>query len=72
MKINERKTQAISTRFRGPEDVLQSDGRNIPFVNNAKCLGVIFDRRVTWRPHIHRTAAKALGTYIRTYSLFRS
>jgi hypothetical protein len=27
---------------------------------------------MTWRLHIERTTAKALGTYIRTYSLFKS
>jgi hypothetical protein len=27
---------------------------------------------MTWRPHIEKTAAKALGTYIRTYSIFKS
>jgi hypothetical protein len=67
IKINEGKTQAIyfSRRRRMPEDELQLNGRNIPFVNNAKYLGVIFDRRMTWRLHIESTAAKALGTYIR-------
>jgi hypothetical protein len=74
IKINEGKTQAIyfSRRRRNPENQLQLNGRNIPFVNSAKYLGVIFDRRMTWRLHIERTTAKALGTYIRTYSLFKS
>jgi hypothetical protein len=27
---------------------------------------------MTWRLHIEKIAAKALGTYIRTYSIFRS
>jgi hypothetical protein len=27
---------------------------------------------MTWRPHIEKTAAKALGTYLRTYSIFKS
>jgi hypothetical protein len=35
-------------------------------------LCVTFDRRVTWKHHIERTVAKALRTYVRTYSLFRS
>jgi hypothetical protein len=55
-----------------PGDDLQLNGRNIPFVNSAKYLGVIFDRRMTWRPHIEKIAAKALGTYIRKYSIFKS
>jgi hypothetical protein len=50
------------------------NGRNIPFVNSAKYLGVIFDRRVrvTWRMHTEMIAAKAFRTFIRLYSLFKS
>jgi hypothetical protein len=74
LKINEGKTQAIyiTRRRRMPGDDLQRNGRNIPFVNSVKYLGVIFDRRMTWRLHIEKIAAKALGTYIRTYSIFKS
>jgi hypothetical protein len=46
--------------------------RNIPFVNSAKYLGVVCDRRVTWRLHIEMIEAKALRTFIRLYSLFKS
>jgi hypothetical protein len=35
-------------------------------------LGVIFDRRMPWRYIFERTAVKAVGTYMRTYSLFKS
>jgi hypothetical protein len=44
-----RKTQAIyfSYRLRPPEAHLTLNGRNIPFVNYAKYLGVIFDKRIT-------------------------
>jgi hypothetical protein len=68
VKIIEGKTQAIyfSIRLRVPGDVLQVNGRNIPFINN-----VTFNRRMTWTLLIERTAGKALGTYIRIYSLFR-
>jgi hypothetical protein len=74
IKINEAKTQAIyfSKRRRMSRDDLQLNGRHIPFVNSVKYLGVIFDIRMTWRPHIGKIAAKALGTYIRTYSIFKS
>jgi hypothetical protein len=74
IKINKGKTRAIyfSKRRRMPGDDLQLNGRNILFVNSVKYLGVIFDRRMTWRPHIKKIAAKALGTYIRTYSIFKS
>jgi hypothetical protein len=64
IKINEGNTQAIyfARRHRMPRDAVQLNGRNIPFVNSVKYLGVIFDRRMTWRLHIEKTAAKALGT----------
>jgi hypothetical protein len=64
IKNNEGKTQAIffSRRRRMPEDALQLNGRNVPFVNRIKYLGVTFDRKMTWRLHIEKTAAKALGT----------
>jgi hypothetical protein len=48
------------------------NGRNIPFVNNVKYLGVIFDKRITWRLHIEMIKAKAFRTFIRIYSLFKS
>jgi hypothetical protein len=54
-----------------PDDILLN-GRNIPFVNSVKYLGVTVDRRMTWRLHIEKTEAKALGTYMRTYSLLKS
>jgi hypothetical protein len=74
IKINEGKSQVIyfSRRRRMPKDDLQLNGRNISFVNSAKYLGVIFDRRLTWRLHIEKPPAKALSTYIRTYSVFKS
>jgi hypothetical protein len=73
IKINEGKSQAIyfSRRRRMPEDDLQLNGRNVPFVNSVKYLDVIFGRRMTWRVHIEKTAAKALGTYIKTYSMYK-
>jgi hypothetical protein len=67
-------TQAIyfSRRFRPPEAHLTLNGRNILFVNHVKYLGVIFDKRITWRQHIEMTEAKAFRTFIRIYSLFKS
>jgi hypothetical protein len=72
--INVRKTQAIyfSGRLRVPEGVLQLNGQDIPVVNNSTYLGVTFDRRTTWRIHSERTVVKALRTYLRAYSLFKS
>jgi DUF2075 family protein len=74
IKIYERKIQAIyfSEDLRVLDDVLQLKRRDITFVNNVTYLGVTFNRSMTWRHHIERTVAKALGTYVRTYSLFKS
>jgi hypothetical protein len=41
IKRNEDKTQAIYF------SLLTLNGQNIPFVNNVKYLGVIFDKRMT-------------------------
>jgi hypothetical protein len=59
-------------RSRAPDDVLQLNGQDIPFVNNVTYLGVTFDRRMTCRHHIERIVAKAVRTYISTYSLSKS
>jgi hypothetical protein len=42
------------------------------FVNNVKYLRVIFDKKITSRPHIKMTEAKVFRTFIRTNSLFKS
>jgi hypothetical protein len=74
IKINEGKTRAIyfSHQREPPEPLLTLNGRNIQFVNNVKYIGVIFDKRITWRLHIERIEAKAFRTFIRLYSPFKS
>jgi hypothetical protein len=74
IKINKNKTQAIyfSHRIRPPESLLALNGWNIPFVNNVKYLGVIFDRKITWTLHIKMIETMAFRALIWTYSLFKS
>jgi hypothetical protein len=74
IKINEDKIQGMyfSHSRRPPMSHLALNGRNIPFVNSAKYLGLIFDKKVTWRLHKEIIEAKAFRTFIRLYSLFRS
>jgi hypothetical protein len=48
------------------------NGPYIPFVNNVNYLGVIFDKKITWRPHIEMIEAKSLRKFIRIYSLFKN
>jgi hypothetical protein len=72
IKIDDDKTQTIyvSHRFMSPDAHLTLNGRTIPFVSHVKYLGVIFNKRVTWRLHIKMIEAKAFTTFIRTYCLF--
>jgi hypothetical protein len=73
IKINEDKTYAIyfSHQRRPSDSLLTLNGRNIPFVNSVKYLGVIFDKRMTLRLHIETIEAK-VRTFVRLYSLFKS
>jgi hypothetical protein len=49
----------FSHRPRPPEAHLTLNGCNIPFINHVKYLGIIFDKRITWRLHIEMIEAKA-------------
>jgi hypothetical protein len=74
IRINEDKAQTIyfSHKFTPPEAHLTLNGRNIPFVNHVKYLRTIFDKRIALRLHIEMTETKALRTFIRIYTLFKS
>jgi hypothetical protein len=74
IKINEDKTQAInfSQRLTPPEAHLTLNGQNIPFVNHVQYMGVIFNKRITWRLHIEIIEVKDFRPFIRIYSLFES
>jgi hypothetical protein len=74
IEMNEDKTQAIyfCRRLWPPEAHYTLNVRNIPFANHVKHLGVIFDKRITWRLHIEMIEAEAFRTYTRSYSLTHS
>jgi hypothetical protein len=65
IKMNEDKNRVIyfSRSRRPPETHLALNGRNIPFVNSVKYLGVIFDKKVTWR-YIEMIVAKAFRIFL--------
>jgi hypothetical protein len=67
------KSQAIyfSHRLRPPEAHLTLNGQNISFVNHAKYLCVMFDKKITWRLHTEMTEAKAFRTFITINSIFK-
>jgi hypothetical protein len=62
----------FSHSLRPPEAHLTLNGWNIPFINHAKCLGVIFNKGITWRLHIEMTEAKAFRTFIGIYSQLKN
>jgi hypothetical protein len=66
--------QAIyfSHRIKLPESLLTVNGQNIPFVNDVKYLGVIFDEKIAWGLHIKTSETKAFRAFVGTYSLFKS
>jgi hypothetical protein len=68
IKINENKTQAIyfSHGIRPPESLLTLNGWDLPFVNNVKYLGIMLDKKITWRSLIETIEAKALRAFITT------
>jgi hypothetical protein len=74
MKRNEDKARGIyfSRSPRLPESHLTLNGRNIPFVNSAKHLGVILGKKATWRLLTEMIKAKAFRTFIRIYCAFKS
>jgi hypothetical protein len=43
---------------------------DVVFIYRVKYLGVIFDKKITWRAHIEMIEAKTFRTFIRVYSLF--
>jgi hypothetical protein len=59
VKINEEKIRTIyfSHRIRQPVFLLPLNGRDIPFLNSIKYLGVIFDKKITWRLYIETIEA---------------
>jgi hypothetical protein len=73
IKINETESQAIyfSHRLRPPESHLTLNGWNISCINHVIHLGIIFDKRITWRLHIEMIEAKAFRTFIRIYFKFK-
>jgi hypothetical protein len=65
-KFNEDKTQAIYFSQRlGPAEAYPTlNGWNITFVNHTKYLGIVIDKRITWRLHIEITEAERFRTFL--------
>ena len=62
LSVNAQKTQVVAFTKRRALQGLKPPvlgGREIPLVKEIKYLGVIFDQKLTWRPHITKTTKKA-------------
>jgi hypothetical protein len=71
MRIRLRRSTFLTKGNRMTLFLHHMDG-NIPFVSSVKYLGVMFDKRMTWRLHIETIETKAFRTFIRLYFLFKS
>jgi hypothetical protein len=58
--------------YEPPESLFALNGRSILFVNSVKYIDVIFDKKMTWRPHIEMIETKAFRTFIKAFPLFNS
>jgi hypothetical protein len=68
IKINKDKTAIyFSHRIRPSESLLALNGPNVPFVNSVQYLCVIFDKKITLKPHIEMVEAKAFRIFITVY-----
>jgi hypothetical protein len=73
-KINENKTRVVTiTHQLKPTDAhFTLNRRNITFVSHVKYLGVLFDKKVTWKFNIEVVVTKAFRTFIIVYTLFKN
>jgi hypothetical protein len=61
------------SRRRTPvEASLALKGRHISFANHVKYLGVIFDKKLTWKLRTETTATKALRIFLSIYPILKS
>jgi hypothetical protein len=67
-------TQAIcfSHRYTPVEASLTLKGRHIPFTNHMKYLGIIVDKKLTWKLHTETVATKALCIFLSIYPILKS
>jgi hypothetical protein len=62
----------FSHALRPPDTHLIFIEQNISSVSSAEDLGLIVDKRITWRLHREIIEAKTFKTFITTYSVFRT
>ncbi|KAK9869117.1 hypothetical protein WA026_002875 [Henosepilachna vigintioctopunctata] len=69
--VNPEKSKALflSKRKHRPDEEIQLNGTPIPWTDKAKYLGVIIDRRLTWKSHIDHCTAKAKAAQSQIYPL---
>jgi hypothetical protein len=74
IKIKEEKTQAIYFFHRciPVKASLTLKGRHTPFANHMNYLGVIFNKKFTWKLHTKTIATKALRIFLSIYPILKS
>jgi len=72
--INEEETQTIYfSQWRTPvEGFLTLERRHIPFANNVKYLGIILDKKLTWKLHTETVVTKALLIFRSIYPILKT
>jgi hypothetical protein len=67
IKISEEKSQAIYfSHWRTPVEAF------LTFANDVRYLGVIFDKKITWKLHTETIATKALRIFLSIYPILKS
>ncbi|KAK9889042.1 hypothetical protein WA026_004323 [Henosepilachna vigintioctopunctata] len=71
ISVNSEKSQALflSKRRHRPDEEIHLNGTPIPWTDKAKYLGVIVDRRLTWKSHIDYCTARAKAVQSQLYPL---
>lgn len=74
LKVNGEKSQLMVFTKRFPRiiDQLSIQNQIIPFTTSVKYLGVLLDKRLSYRHHIQNIRDKAFQRYMALYPLFKS
>lgn len=74
LKINNTKSEVVifTRRFPRINEPLHIQNQAIPFSSTAKYLGVLLDKRLTFKHHIHSVRNRAFQRFMFLYPIFKS